>query len=76
MGRDAGGNRSVFGYFIHFGTKWRVNADTHIDPLLRAYAFAGEPFEIAATRVGKSCLALKPNVSAVRPKHVYIYEAT
>ena len=75
-GREAGGNRSVFGYFRHHGKNWRVNADTRVGPLLSAYSFDGDPFEITETRTGRACLAIKSAIYGGRRKHVYIYEST
>jgi hypothetical protein len=64
----------VFGYFKHRVRTWRVNADTHVAPLLEAYAFDGDPFDVVRTRAGTPCRALKAAVASRRRMHVYIYQ--
>lgn len=75
-GATGGGNRTVVGRFKYAGCVWRVHADTHFEPLLRAHRAitlgqVEDPFVIERTSVG-SCLNL---VSSLRtqPKHLYIY---
>jgi len=29
----SGGNRAVFGRFLHHGRRWKVHSDTHFEPL-------------------------------------------
>ncbi len=74
-GHNGENGRKPFSYFKYKGKKWRVNSDTRIKELLKAYNFLLEginPFIETKTRGGNSCLVLKEEY-ANRPKHLYIY---
>lgn len=78
-GRTSGGNRRVFGRFWYGGELWRVNSDTHFEPLLLAYEGRdSEPFVRTATASGMA-LELHPELQAARKtrhKNLYIYATT
>ncbi len=79
-GQTFGSNREVIGRFRHAGSVWRVNADSHYEPLLLAYdAAVGEnsnPFIPQTTRGGGQSLALREDIQRRRgtpQKNLYIY---
>ncbi|MEZ4908537.1 MAG: hypothetical protein R2771_13060 [Saprospiraceae bacterium] len=75
-GQTQKGNRSVFAYFNYKGNKWRINSDTHIDKLMKAYYCfikGDDPFiEIPTRNLSNKCLVLKDEIEN-RNKHIYIY---
>jgi len=82
-GLTSGGNRDVAGIFRHAGSRWKVHADTHFEPLMLAYEAlrSGEltdPFVVGRTQTaGNRCLELTPELrerQAGRSKYLYIYE--
>lgn len=69
-----GGNPGVFGYFLYKGKKWRINLDTRIEQIDKAYKSISQgvyPFVIQNAKKSK-CLVLKEELAS-RPKHIYIY---
>ena len=81
-GAQSGGNREVAGRFRHHDKTWKINADTHYEPLMIAYRAmkkdkTSDPFVEQATQLG-NCLVLKNefqrSLSDPRFKHIYIYE--
>ena len=81
-GERNGGKRKAFGYFLYDGRRWKVDEDTHYEPLELAYkAFKSgqDPFTESATASGKgSCLSLTGNLRKLLPsraKHLYVYLA-
>ncbi|MGE0716262.1 MAG: hypothetical protein AB7P02_12545 [Alphaproteobacteria bacterium] len=78
-GKRTGGNRDRFGGFRMLGRQWRVNSDTHIDLLSRAYEALRDHrpedvFVEETTRGGDTCLNLAPPLrDPGRPKHFYVY---
>lgn len=77
----SGGNRAIFGRFLHHGRRWKVHSDTHFEPLEIAHRAVrqdpgADPFDEEHTVSGK-CLVLVPALrarQAGRHKHLYIYE--
>jgi len=81
-GELTGGKRKAFGHFSYKGSDWKVDEDTHYEPLELAYeAFkSGEdPFVVSATSAGKGrCLLLTGKVRERQKstaKYLYIYSA-
>ncbi len=77
-GQASGGNRSVAGQFRHLDRDWVVHADTHFEPVLRAYRAitaqgVDDPFAVDRARVG-DCLELRPELGGASwPKYFYVY---
>jgi hypothetical protein len=81
-GELSGGKRKAFGYFSYKGRDWKVDEDTHYEPLELAYkAFESDedPFVESTTTTGKGrCLSLTGEIRELqqsRAKHLYIYSA-
>ena len=45
-GWTSGSHGAAFARFKYKGRRWQVNADSRIDPILRAYETDGDPFNI------------------------------
>jgi hypothetical protein len=79
-GDRTGGKRKAFGFFRHHGHEWKVDEDTHYEPLLLALSVAedgGDPFVESDTVSGKGrCLSLAGELAARQQtghKYLYIY---
>lgn len=81
------GNRAVVGLFRHEGQVWRVNADSHLEPLLLAYYSAkfrtgAVTFVRAKTGAAGARLDLAPELDRLRPnrrgnaRHLYLYRVS
>ncbi len=74
-GAVSGGNRGVFAYFMYAGKKWRINSDTHILQLEKAYQDLEQgntPFQVKRSGDGRENLELRKELAS-HPKHLYIY---
>ena len=75
-GQLSKGNREVYAYFMYKDIKWRVNSDTHIEELIKAYELfkkGTDPFIEKKSSFGNTCLVLKDKY-ANKPKYLYIYK--
>lgn len=76
-GTSSKGNRNVFAKFLYLNRTWRINSDTHVSELMKAYhsiKSGMEPFEIKKTsRGGRPCLDLTKEIAS-KPKFLFIYE--
>lgn len=80
-GAKTGGNRELAGGFRHHNQVWKVHADTHYDPLVRAYEAmqkdkSYDPFIEELTPNG-TCLVLTEalrRASGSEYKYLYIYQ--
>ena len=78
-GAESGGNWEIFGRFMRAGARWKLHADSHLEPLLIAYDAVqtgeADPFVEVPTNRGIR-LDLKDYL-ATRVKsgfrHMYIY---
>jgi len=82
-GQLSGGNREVAGQFQYCNKVWKVDADSHYEPLMLAYEAikndpSCQPFVEEPTLKGKgNSLVLNENLRKRMPsnfKHLYIYE--
>ena len=79
-GERTGGKRKAFAHFVHNGREWKVDEDTHYEPLEIALSVAEagqDPFVESNTATGKTqCLSLKSELrkrQSTAFKHLYIY---
>lgn len=83
-GLSSGGNREVAGRFRYDNKVWKVNADSHYEPLILAYEAIKKdpscrPFVEEPTSKGSSLVlieGLRKRMTSDRFKHLYIYEDT
>jgi hypothetical protein len=83
-GWQSGGNRDVFGEFLHDGVAWKVHADTRFEPIFIAYRAITEegienPFSTSSTNGGKGTKLvlldeLKKRMTNPRFEHFYVYK--
>ena len=83
-GKDGGGDQNAWGYFKHAGRTWKVDADSHILPILIAHEYSQEigadPFLIDTTPT-RDKLVVAPEVQQLlvqrhptyQGQHLYIY---
>jgi len=74
-GANSGGNREIYGKFKYKERIWKINSDTHINKLKKAYEIfidGKDPFVEKITKNNSLTLELKNNVGY---KHLYIYLA-
>lgn len=74
----SGSSRKAFAYFIFEGNRWKVDSDTHIEKLQKAYRMSksGEtPFSKMPTKGGKGeCLVITKE--PLLKKLLYIYKVS
>ena len=70
-----GPHGTAFARFKHKGRRWQINADSLVEPLIRAYEYDGDPFQIGVTKGGnRAALRLRSDLSKSSRIGIYIYE--
>lgn len=76
--RDLGDGSGAAAHFFHDGTAWRVQGDTRLAALAKAWDWAqahpGEdPFRRGSGKGRRQALSLRDEVEGAGPSHFYVY---